>query len=168
MNTKKAQLQLGESIFVVIIIILLIVFVIIFTSQAEQESYERKADEFTDLETIMLSQFASTLAELRCSTLQVEELSCFDKHKLQAFGKLQEEYPQLTAEFYFTQLGDANITLEFIYPQQPPLTLYYNGIEADNTTILERRSIVPVSIYDDLTQTYTFALLHITKYTRSS
>jgi len=169
MNLKKAQIQLGESIFVVIIIILIIVLGIVFSSQAQKDEYEQRAETFTNLDSVMLGQFATSLTELQCSTLQVEELSCFDLHKILAFQKLQETNNDQSAQYYYSQLGDANITLELIYPEEKFIQIYLNELNLGNISGVpiqpqEKPIIIPVSIYDDLKQEYYFGVLHITMY----
>lgn len=166
---KKAQIQLGESIFVVMIIILIIVFGLVFSSQAEKDVVTQRAETFTNLNNIMLGKYASSLAELRCSSLQVKELSCFDIQKINAFIELQEKQSDFVAEYYFTQLGDANITLELKYPVNKSFEIYYNGLGNDALghpiRAEENRIIIPVSAYDDVSQQYSFGILHIIRYT---
>jgi len=165
---KKAQIQLGESIFVVMIIILIIVFGLVFSSQAEKDVVTQRSEKFTNLNSIMLGKYASSLAELRCSSLEVQELSCFDIQKIEAFIELQEKQSDFVAEYYFTKLGDANISLDLIYPVNKTFEIYYNGLGKDNLgkpiKAEENRIIIPVSAYDDVTQQYSFGVLQIIQY----
>ena len=162
---KRAQMQMGETIFVIIIIILLIVFGIVFASGAEEIEMQRRSNEFLDLSTVSLSEYALSLAELQCSTLEVRDLSCFDKNKLEAFIDLTENYELLTREYYFSQLGNANITVTQIYPTEERWEVYYNGF-AENESYEQKMVVLPISVYDSVTKKYGFGLAYITKYSR--
>lgn len=168
---QKAQIQLGESIFVVMIIILLLVFGIVFYSQAEKESIGSSKTIFKDLETITLTQFASSLTELQCSIQQVEFPNCFDKTKLTAFISLvQSEGDDVAKEFYFSQLGNSNITISEIYPVSNPVLKWniYQNLPSEKsvsaTGLLVSRVDLPVSLLNPISNTYSFGILTIEKY----
>lgn len=160
MKSKKAQLQMGESIFVVIIILLLIVFGLVFASNAEEDSIRADKEDFLDLDSITLTKYASSLAELQCSLLDVTELSCFDIDKLTAFSNVTDKYPEISAEYYFSQFGNANITVHEIYPSNRNWTIYYNGLE-DGEVGKIKTTTVPISLYDGITKRKSFGILEI-------
>ncbi len=162
---KKAQIQMGESIFVIIIILLLIIFGIVFSSRAEKDQFQTKNKEFLDLSTITLSEFAISLSELQCSTLEVRDLSCFDKNKLEAFKNVTDNHRLLSREYYFSQLGNANITVVQIFPEAERWEVYYNGFPED-TKYDQNTVLLPISIYDGVTKKYGFGIAYITKYKR--
>jgi hypothetical protein len=157
---KKAQIQMGESIFVVIIILLLIVFGIVFSSNAEKDEIIKKSNEFTELNAITLSKYATSLSELQCSFLYVTDLSCFDIYKIESFINITKEYPSLSAEYYYSQFKNANITLKEIYPSNRTWTIYYNGL-GENISSRGKTTMVPVSIYDSITKKKSFGVLKI-------
>ena len=96
---KKAQIQLGESIFVVIIIVLLIVFGLVFYAQAQKESIDAESSGFDDLDTIAIAQYATSLVELQCSLQEVQYPNCFDITKLEAFHRVVQGNTELEKEF---------------------------------------------------------------------
>jgi hypothetical protein len=157
---RKAQLQMGESIFAVIIILLLIVFGIVFASNAEKDEITQDKEEFLDLDAITLSKYASSLAELQCSLLDVTELSCFDVDKMIAFINVTEKYPEISAEYYFSQFGNANITVREIYPSNRSWEVYYNGLK-DGEIGRSKTTMVPVALYDGITKKKSFGVLII-------
>lgn len=169
----KAQIQLGESIFVVFIVILLIVFGLVFYAQANRDSIQREANEFQDLETIVTTQYATSLVELKCSLQEIQYPNCFDKTKLDAFKALVvDQGDEVYQEFYFSQLGNARLHIRQVYPyQNPPLEwlIYENEKEEVVTDNLARVSLqeqasLPVSIYDPIRNTYAFGILEITEF----
>lgn len=159
-KNKKAQIQMGESIFVVIIILLLIIFGIVFASHAQEDEVVKKTAEFQDLDAITLSKYASSLAELQCSLLDVTELSCLEIGKMDAFVNVTQKYPEISAEFYFSQFGNANITVKEIYPRNRTWNIYYNGLE-NNTQGKIKRTMIPVSLYNGITKRKSFGVLMI-------
>lgn len=164
-KTKKAQMQMGESIFVVIIILLLIIFGIVFASNAQKDEIVKKNAEFQELDAITLSKYASSLAELQCSLLDVTELSCLEIDKMTAFVNVTEKYPEISAEYYFSQFGNANITVQEIYPENRTWNIYYNGLE-DGEIGSTKRTAIPVSLYDGITKRKSFGVLIIDSITK--
>ncbi|MCA9477612.1 MAG: hypothetical protein KC535_00510 [Nanoarchaeota archaeon] len=163
---KKAQIQLGESIFVVIIIVLLIVFGLVFYAQAQKESIDAESSGFDDLDTIAIAQYATSLVELQCSLQEVQYPNCFDITKLEAFHRVVQGNTELEKEFYFSQLGNAKLNITEIYPvtiAQPQRSwqLYDN----QPTTLAEQaQATLPVSLYNPIEDTYSFGVLTIIQY----
>jgi len=165
-KNKKAQMQMGESIFVVIIILLLIIFGIVFASNAEKDKIVKTKNEFQDLNAITLSKYASSLAELQCSLLDVTELSCLEIDKMTAFVNVTKSYPEISAEYYFSQFGNANITVKEIYPPRNRVwNIYYNGLENGEKGSV-KRTVIPVSLYDGITKRKSFGVLIIDSITK--
>lgn len=174
---KKAQVQLGESIFIVIFIILIIVFGIVFFSGAEKDNFTKQAAKYDDLSTVALAQFASSLSELACSKHEVEELSCYDLSKVKAFAKLlnDSELTPITREYYFTQLGNSNVTIDVIYDtsgisQGEHIQLYFNDIypgdEENPLPVNGKPILMPISLFDPVTGNTLFGVMTITKFGR--
>lgn len=162
---QKAQIQSLETIFIVIVVILIIVFGLVFFSQASKDEQRQRVKKQTELSTVELAKFASSLPEVSCSIAQVDKDYCFDIRKAQAFATLFEEHKTLLAEYYFTQLGNANITIQQIYPQPQTIELYVNAFEP-GVTANQQPAIVPITLYDSLSKEFTFGVLYITRYSR--
>ena len=164
--TKNAQLQMGETIFVVIFIIILIVFGLVFSSNATEDTVNQKKEKMTDLNSITLSKYASSLIEVQCSTLGVIDASCFDEYKLNAFTNLTKNDPAQTAEYYFSQFKNANITVKEIFPEtNRTWQIYYNDLGINHTK-KAKRTTMPVNILDPVTKKMTFGELIITSFTK--
>ena len=126
--------------------------------------------------SVALAQFASSLSELACSKHEVEELSCYDLSKVIAFTNLlkNESLTSLTREYYFTQLGNANLTIDVVYSasgahQGEHFDLYFNDINPDDGSSLPVNGqpiLMPISLFDPVTGDTLFGVMTITKYTR--
>jgi hypothetical protein len=174
----KAQIQLGESIFVVIIVILMIVFGLVFFSEAESESIATESRAFDELEVIAATQYASSLTELHCTLQEVELSTCFDELKLSSFIELANlnSSRDFASQFYFSQLGNAKITITKIYPETETVIgensfksweIYKNTppFDGDEDLLPRRLTNLPVSLYHPIEQTYGFGILTLTIYT---
>jgi len=165
---KRAQIQMGESIFIVIIVILIIVFGIIFFSGVEEDSIREKQTKFEELSTIQLAQIASALTEIQCSTLEVQDLSCVEIQRMEAFQRLLTDDTSIAWEYYFTQLGNAEIKVVEIYSsgeEGQEWILYYNDLGVD-VPYSAKPVIMPVTISNALTRSNSFGVLYITKFGR--
>lgn len=163
---QKAQLQMGETIFAVIIILLLIVFGLVFFKETQKDELTQKKAAFLDLDSVAVAQYMSSLSEIQCSILEVKELSCFDIEKMNAFKKLRTNYPLLTSEYYFSKLGNAYVYVDEIYPQEKTFVIYNNTL-SDDINHNEQFIIIPVSLFDPITKTYSFGTLYMRVYTRT-
>lgn len=162
-STQKAQIQIGESIFIVIFILIIIIFGLVFYSGAkEEESIEKKA-KFAELDSIKISQVASSLAEVQCSLTDVQEPSCFEIEKMDAFINITENKKSLTREHFFSKLGNAQLVVEEVYPGNDRWVLYNNTL-AENESQSGLPVIVPVSLYDATSGEYRYGVLYITSF----
>ena len=93
---KKAQLQIGESIIVLIILIFLAVIIIIFAVKNEEVKFEETLVKYEDLNTLEVIQASANLFELRCSKPGLTDI-CFDIKQEGYEDKLLE----LTDDFVF-------------------------------------------------------------------
>jgi len=170
---ERGQIQLGETIFIVIFILLIIIFGLVFFSGAEKEQIQKQQAKYADLSTVSLAQFASSLIELSCSKKGVEDLSCYDLRKLEAFALLLNDTSKIdmTREYYFTQLGNAKIEVEQIYPYNMSILLYENRIYPDDPEVQlvenGKPVLIPLTLYDPVTRKNNFGVMTVTKYTRA-
>jgi hypothetical protein len=164
----KAQIQMGETIFIVIFIILIIVFGLVFFSQAEGESMRDKQQEFQELDSIVATQYVASLNELKCSSYGAADPSCFDKIKVQSFSNLTRNDWDLVGEYYVDQLGPANIRIEEIYPNPQNWTVYnYTGtFENGDVSYGGRQTQIPIALLNPVTKERAFGVLYLTIFNR--
>lgn len=165
----KAQLQVTETIFIVIIIILIIAFSLQFLAKTEEIDFMETQKTFKELDDITFSQLTSALTEVQCSHLDVRSLSCMDKVKMESFIELLSRNRDLTAEYYFSQLKNAKIEVVTVYCEActpadipAPYVLYENTIDGSYET---ETFTMPVNIYDSFTEEYNFGYLLLERYT---
>ena len=171
---KKAQIQMGETIFVIMIIILLIVMGFVFMFKGEESSILKQATKFHELDSIALGQLITNLPELVCSTSGTKQQSCFDKSKIDAFGTILRNNSDISMEYYFEKLGNVNITVEQIYPENGYVQeIYVNNFELDANAdisglIMSYGSTlkIPIILRDPTTNENAFGVLYVTKYRR--
>ena len=163
-GNSRGQIQLGETTFIIIFIILIIVFGLVFFSQAEGEGIRNKQQEFRDLDTISAVQYVTSLTELQCSSYGAEDLSCFDRIKLDSFTNLTENDWDEVGEYYVTKLGPARIIIESLYPYPKNWTIYnYTGNLTSQTA---QQTQIPVAILNPVTKENSFGVLYLTIYDR--
>lgn len=169
-HSKRGQMQSLESIFAVIVIVLLIILGIIFFSRAEQEDTIQLSRTFADLDTVAQTQIIASLSELACSEYDVAKTSCFDLYKVRLFNKTMQGIA-FAPEYYFNQFGDAKITIKDMYPlsTSDDITEYviYENDLGDDISYSSTMTIIPVTLYDSLTDTSHFGLLEIQTYRRT-
>jgi len=165
---NSGQIQLNETLFIIIFIILIIVFGLVFFSQAENDSIRTKQKEYRQLDSIVTTQYVTSLTELKCSVYGTEDQSCFEEIKLTAFENLTKNDWDLVGEYYVNKLGTAKITIEEIYPQSRNWTIYnYTGtFEKDGVAYDGKQTQIPVVIWNPLTGKRAFGVLYLTVYNK--
>ncbi|MGE0793151.1 MAG: hypothetical protein AB7V77_03170 [Candidatus Woesearchaeota archaeon] len=171
---KKAQLQMGETILVVIFIILLIVLAFVFMVDKEERSINEEQSEFFELDAVTMGKLVTNIPEIIYYPSGVKQESCFDIAKLTAFEKMLNENPEISREYYFEKLGNVNITITQIYPKlteeeiqnnQGKWEIYINNFDVGETAIsLGNPMMIPVSLYEPVYDRYYFGVMEITLY----
>lgn len=161
---KRAQIQLGETIFTVIILILLFVFGLVFYSGSRERGTDRQETLLQDLDAIAISKYVGALSELQCSSLQVRRANCLNMLKLDGFVRFRQERPDLFTPYYFTQLGNAMVRVDELYPSTQSWVLYNNTL--GETPRRVSSSLIPVSIHNPVLDRHSFAILTLEQYYR--
>jgi hypothetical protein len=171
---KKAQFQMGETIFVVMVIIILIVIGFVFVVGVESDSAKDKAKEYYELDSVALGKLVSNIPEITCSSSGVKKQSCFDITKLKGFESLLENNANEVMEYYFERLGNVNITIHQIYPE-PSIdggcgegcwNLYINNFSNVPDQNNGRTMKIPILLEDPVLDKNAFGILYVTKFGR--
>lgn len=160
---KKAQIQVSESIFIVIFILIIIIFGIVFYSGAQKEETIQKRARFAELESIQVAQIAASISEVQCSLTDVQKPSCFEIEKMDAFINITENERSLTREYFFSKLGNTRLVVREVYPDEREWVLYNNTI-GENVSQSGLPVIVPVSLYKAASGNYHYGVLYITNF----
>ncbi len=129
--SRRSQIQMAESIAVVIIIIFLLVIGIVFWSSIRKEDFKTTKLEYEDLSVIELAKVAAELPELRCySSNIVTKVNCFDWYKILALNKTMHDpsMKQETFDYYNYYFKNSRITIRQVYPNETSIVLYDNNI----------------------------------------
>lgn len=133
---KKSQIQMAESIAVVIIIIFLLVIGVVFWSNIKKSDIDVKKTEYQDLSVIEIAKIASELPELRCYNANiVTKVNCFDWYKILALNKTIKN-PSLGKEifsYYNYYFKNSRVTIREIYPNETSVIIYDNNISKTTT-----------------------------------
>lgn len=163
---RKGQIQIGETIFIVIFILIIIVFAFVFYSGAKEDETQQTRARFAELESIEKSQIASSLPEIRCTLNGVVKESCFEIERMESFTSLTENNPSMTREHYVSKLGNTRLVVEQIYPKKRTWVLYNNTL-GENVSQSGLPVIIPVSLYDASAENYNYGILYVTNFQKT-
>ena len=126
---RRAQLQMGESIMVLIIFLFLLVLGVVFYAKIHTFiSRQDKTAHQGDLSE-QIAQKIRYMPELQCTLDGVVQFDCYDLIKLKAFALTASSYRQYYAATVF---GDAHVTITSVFPEEESFTLF--GEEYDDAS----------------------------------
>jgi hypothetical protein len=151
---RKGQVQIQESLFVLIIFaVILLIGLIIFYKftiagiKADINSYE-------DFKFKALIATIPEMNEFRCSLLGQDQ-ECIDLEKIKGFNALDEDY--------FKEFGYKKIGLEVVYPNENKTYGIYDKKPAKYSNIERVSSLI--SIYDSSDNKHKIGKLIVERYT---
>ena len=133
LDSKKSQIQLLESVAVVIVVIFLLIIGIVFWKNSQKQDITQMVSDSEDLDIITLAKVASELPELKCySTETVTKINCFDYYKILALNKTMGDPATRDAafQFYNNYFHRSRITFQQLYPTEENITIYDNNVSA--------------------------------------
>ena len=157
MKSKHAQIQMMETIAVLLIFFVIVVIGFMFFLKISTSSNTQKIVKDQELESIRVSQTISFLPELQCASKNIVQDNCFDKYKLDAFENLSDKENIYYPFFYFSE-----ITIDEIYPNEFKWVLY-NRTRYSTYFITS----IPILLYDPALKVNSFGLLNVKYYTVS-
>ena len=163
LDNKKAQLQMGETIFVVFIIIIVIILAVVVYSKIHEGEIKDHQKELRNEQIVSLAHRLSAWSELECSVAEQKEFDCFDTTKLEIFSefiKSKSQEDPFAFEYYHDLLRDSKIVVREIYPFYAEWVLYENKGQTKTVD----RVIVPVSLYDPFNKNYAFGMMELYVY----
>ncbi|MBN2459267.1 hypothetical protein JXB28_03195 [Candidatus Woesearchaeota archaeon] len=167
--SKRSQMQMTESVFVVFIILIIIVMGFVMFSKFQEASIKENERMLRNIDVIKLAHRMSAWPELECSLAGTERFVCLDIVKLSILGDfINDSMHEETYSFnyYYDLLKESKVIVKEIYPPlaHPELqnrwSLYYNpGKTATTDTVF-----VPVNLYNPLSETFSMGMLEIQIY----
>jgi hypothetical protein len=162
---KSGQIQMGESIAIIVIVTILLIIGIAFWNRMKGGDIKDVRTEVEELAVIDLAKVVTELPELRCSYTSVAAVNCFDYYKLLAFSDAMfniTDQPTMTRMFnYYNQyFAKSKITVLMIYPTRQNITLYNNNLSSTSKLQIK----IPVIIRDDIHDRTSFGMVAVEEY----
>ncbi len=167
--TSKGQMQMGETIAVLVVFFFLLVIGLVFyvniaSTKAEESRYKN-----TELESVNVMKRALSLPELQCSHNNIVDEACVDRYKANATAALiNNPFDESVKTSYFDLFGSSTISIIQIYPEpstpfEKPILLYDFRPPTFSSKL---NTSTPISIYNPLTKSYAFGIMETVTYGR--
>lgn len=157
---KKAQIQSGETIVVIIILTIIIVFGLYFVSNLQADGLEQTQKDEFELSALAIASQLGNLPELRCTRRQTAIERCIDIYKAKAF----QEYinKDENQAFKLQRFGNTNVTIKIINPKLEEGN-EINIITPNNPELTSRLPVfIPIILNEPVNNTNHFAILEVT------
>ncbi len=157
---KKAQIQMGETVAIVIIVVILLILGLVFWNKISTGDVREITRERQELSVIDIAKIVQEMPEFRCSSTSSEKANCFDRYKILAFKKsFDGGNTQNTEMFslYSDYFLESRISFREIYPDEETIIIYDSNITNQTTKQID----IPINIYDPITKQYSFGLITI-------
>lgn len=161
MNNKKAQIQIFETIAVLVVFFILLGIGFIFYTKIIKSNIETDAAAISQDKSVSIAQRAMFLPEIQCSEDNVPKEDCIDTLKLDsAISVINKPENSL---YYYDLFEFSEIKVDEIYPSSQHWDLYLK-----TTTDYKNKfqTNVPVTLYDPKTKTNQFGVISITTQTK--
>lgn len=156
---QKAQIQIGETIAVLLVFFVLIVMGFIFYVKVIKENIKVEADELLQLKSVGIAQRVMFLPEVQCSEDNIITDNCIDVLKLEYAQKLMKD----NEIYYYDLLEFSDVSVYQIYPDNIKWSLYSRKTESFTNKFVTN---VPISLYSPITRKYGFGVLTIETYAK--
>jgi hypothetical protein len=157
---KKGQVQLGESIAVIIIVIIMLIIGISFWARISSSDTEKILTDAQELSVIEIANSVSEFSELKCFDSNVNKVKCLDYYKLKAMSNLTNSSPEIR-EYYNNYFRNSKITVQMLYPEQENITIYDAKLNSSSKTLLIP---IPVNVKNYITQEVFYGLILVEGY----
>lgn len=154
---KKSQMQIMESIFVLIIFFFLLVFGLIFYASFSQTESQQSYEERMKLMALESAQRIQYMPELQCTKGGgYVKSDCVDLYKVESFDKIKGSYKQAYSKYFPNTL----VKIKLVYPKnmQKDWVLYNY---TSNTSSSGMRYHMPVSLYNATAQEHYFGYVMV-------
>ena len=156
---KRAQIQIGETIAVLLVFFILIFIGFVFYAKVIRSNVEQENEESSQLRSIGIAQRVMFLPEVQCSMENIITDSCVDILKLDAAERVMNE----SSFYYYDLLEFSEVNITLVYPlasgtAKSRWTIYSRKGESFKNSFITN---VPVSLFNPVTRTNNFGILTI-------
>ncbi len=157
---KKAQLQMGETIAILIIFFIFVAVGLVFYTKMMESGIDVKREENIQLEAVKVAQRASFLPELQCSEENIRKDNCVDLLKLDVAGRLIKDN---MLNIYYDTFGLSRITIKEVFPGDKEWILY----NATPEKWLDKKStFIPIALSNYTARNYYFGVMEVEVYVK--
>lgn len=159
-SPTKGQIQMGESILVLILFLFLLVFGVVVYAKFQSLSMKKETSERQDLLGETIARKIRLLPELQCTLDGVVQFDCYDIMKLKAFVTTATDS---SYKLYYDAVvfKGAHVQITSIFPLEETFSLY--GFQ-DSTTTAAIPYRAPVLLYDPFHETTGFGYITVEVY----
>lgn len=163
-QSTNAQIQIGETIAVIIVFTVLLIFGLYWFSSSAGAQVAQQQTQLENLELLEMTKAIMELPELQCSIAQRAETSCVDYRRLQALNNAIED--TTTIGTYYRDRYSTNTrgsyALELIDVQTDQRHPIFD-FTTNNPNASTQTQPVPAVLYNPVTQRYNFSMLLLTQ-----
>ena len=152
--SRKAQIQIGETVAVLFVFFILIVVSLIFYVKVIKGNIELEKDELSQLNSVGIAQRVMFLPEVQCSEDNIIIDNCVDILKLDSAQRLMKE----NEVYYYDLLEFSDVSIREIYPDDAQWKIYSRKTDEYSSKFVTN---VPISLYDPTTRKQAFGILTI-------
>jgi hypothetical protein len=159
---KKAQLQSGETVVVIIIVTIMIIVGLVFATRNKESSIEEEVETRNDLQAMSVALATSNLNEVRCSEYGVMPNTCMDYHRIKAFNIVVSQNLHKSKDYYYPVFGNSKIDIKILTAEpQENITLYDFNNSANKSS---SPIFIPVIVRDSIHDINYFGILEVRTY----
>ncbi|HIH46939.1 MAG: hypothetical protein QT07_C0007G0024 [archaeon GW2011_AR16] len=170
---KKAQMQMGETIMVLLVFFIIITIGLVIYGTYQAGQIKQSIREAFDRDAVVIALRVSFLPEVTCSENNVVEENCFDIEKIRAFkSEMVNGANDDMFLFYVGDLKKSKISVKQLFPLpvENQVTELYNNIPPENERAEQHEIIptfIPISLKDPTRRAgkeYAFGVLTVEVY----
>ena len=155
--SRKAQLELMQTVFVLIFLFLSLFIMFVVIVFKEKTNANLQTEQLIVLTQYKKSQIIDYLLELRCSLENVVLKDCYDKHAINSFPNTIS----MNSEYYTSLFGHAKITINEFNGDWQTTEIFSNVPENKQDT---KTFYNPVLIHDSIEKKKYFGVIEIEIY----
>lgn len=157
MSSKKAQIQIFETIAVLFVFFILVAIGFVFYTKIYKSNLEAEQQAQSQSNSVTIAQRAMFLPELQCSDNNVIKDNCIDLLKLNSAATVINNNEKYKPDYY-DLFEHSEINVIEIYPGRDKKRIYSQLINVFKSRFFTN---VPVSLYDPVAKSYKFGVLTI-------
>lgn len=162
MQSKKAQIQSGETIVVIILVSIMIMIGLVFATKSKKSNLENEQENINDLKAMEVAVVASNLNEIKCSDYSIMVKSCFDIYRLRAFKNVVEEDKQGAYAHYYDILGNTKLEINILTSNPPENIVLYDYEDSGDKS--SSPVFIPTIVLDNINKKSYFAVLKVSTF----